>query len=183
MTSISSGYAVLTMPRGAQYMGVDENKKMVGVKNSKKFMEDIPNMVKDHLGIIVDINLLSSDGKDYIEVSVQQSHNPISMWEKYYYRTGGTLQELHGASLDMFILSWQGRTWDSVPQPGLSTKSLDAESINTFKKESVRSQCMKSEDVSGSRKVLLEKLHLFDSEYLKRAAALLFHPDPERFIT
>lgn len=38
-------------------------------------------MVKDRLGIIVDVNLLSSDGKDYIEVSVQQSHNPISMRE------------------------------------------------------------------------------------------------------
>ena len=48
---------------------------------------------------------------------------------------------------------------------------------------SVRSQRMKSEDVSGSRKVLLEKLHLYDGEYLKRAAALLFHPDPEKFIT
>ena len=168
---------------GTLYIGVDDDKKVVGVKNSKKLMEDIPNMVKDRLGIIVDVNLLSSDGKDYIEVSVQQSHNPISMRGKYYYRTGSTLQELRGASLDTFILSRQGRTWDSVPQPGLSTKSLDTESINTFKKESVRSQRMKSEDVSGSRKVLLEKLHLYDGEYLKRAAALLFHPDPERFIT
>ena len=62
---------------GTLYIGVDDDKKVVGVKNSKKLMEDIPNMVKDRLGIIVDVNLLSSDGKDYIEVSVQQSHNQI----------------------------------------------------------------------------------------------------------
>jgi len=29
----------------------------------------------------------------------------------------------------------------------------------------------------------IEKLHLLDGQYLKRAAALLFHPDPERFVT
>lgn len=30
---------------------------------------------------------------------------------------------------------------------------------------------------------LIEKLHLLDGKYLKRAALLLFHPDPERFVT
>ena len=30
---------------------------------------------------------------------------------------------------------------------------------------------------------LLEKLHLFEGDYLKRAAILLFHPDPEKFVT
>lgn len=31
---------------GTLYIGVDDDKKVVGVKNSKKLMEDIPNMVK-----------------------------------------------------------------------------------------------------------------------------------------
>jgi ATP-dependent DNA helicase RecG len=30
---------------------------------------------------------------------------------------------------------------------------------------------------------LLNRLHLLDGTYLRRAAVLLFHPDPERFIT
>jgi ATP-dependent DNA helicase RecG len=30
---------------------------------------------------------------------------------------------------------------------------------------------------------LLDKLNLLDGGHLKRAAVLLFHPDPERFIT
>jgi ATP-dependent DNA helicase RecG len=29
---------------------------------------------------------------------------------------------------------------------------------------------------------LIEKLHLLDGKYLKRAAVLLFHPDPEQFV-
>ena len=36
---------------GTLYIGVDDDKKVVGVKNSKKLMEDIPNMVKDRRGI------------------------------------------------------------------------------------------------------------------------------------
>lgn len=30
---------------------------------------------------------------------------------------------------------------------------------------------------------LLEKLRLYEGSYLKRAAALLFHPDPEQYVT
>ena len=30
---------------------------------------------------------------------------------------------------------------------------------------------------------LLEKLRLYEGDYLKRAAALLSHPDPERYVT
>jgi ATP-dependent DNA helicase RecG len=30
---------------------------------------------------------------------------------------------------------------------------------------------------------LIDKLHLMEGKYLKRAAVLLFHPDPERFVT
>ena len=32
-------------------------------------MEDIPNKVRDVLGIVVDVNLHEEDGKDYIEIA------------------------------------------------------------------------------------------------------------------
>ena len=111
------------------------------------------------------------------------SPNPISIRGKYYYRTGSTLQELRGTAHDQFLLSKQGRTWDSVPVPELSERMLDAESLNLFKKEAARSQHSSAEDVRGNRSDLLARLHLYEGEYLKRAAALLFYSDPERYVT
>lgn len=146
-------------------------------------MEDIPNMVKDHMGILIDVNLLESDGKEYLQLITASSPNPISFRGKYYYRTGSTLQELKGTALDQFLLSKQGRTWDSVPVPGLSARMLDGESINLFKKEAARSPHGSAEDVRGKRTDLLARLHLYEGEYLKRAAALLFYSDPERYVT
>lgn len=168
---------------GILYIGVNDSKQVAGVKNAKKLLEDIPNMVKDKIGIIIDVNLLESGHKEYLQIVVPSSLYPISLRGKYYYRTGSTMQELRGISLDQFLLSHQGRSWDGVPLPGLTSRQLDGESIDVFKKEAVRSQRMTTEDVSCSRQDLLKRLHLYAGKYLKRAAALLFCPDPERFVT
>ncbi len=48
---------------GKIYIGTNDDGMVIGVQNSKKLMEDIPNKVRDILGIIVDVNLLTEDGK------------------------------------------------------------------------------------------------------------------------
>ena len=42
---------------------------------------------------------------------------------------------------------------------------------------------MSKDDLKLSRSELLEKLNLFDGLMLKRAAVLLFHRNPEKWIT
>lgn len=44
-------------------------------------MEDIPNKVRDVLGIIVDVNLLTEDGRDYIEIRVNPNSYPVNYKE------------------------------------------------------------------------------------------------------
>lgn len=43
---------------GRIYIGCNDDGEVVGVSNAKKLMEDIPNKVRDSMGIIVDVNLL-----------------------------------------------------------------------------------------------------------------------------
>ena len=43
---------------GRVYIGVDDGRQVTGVEDSKRLMEDIPNKIRDVLGIIVDVNLL-----------------------------------------------------------------------------------------------------------------------------
>lgn len=69
--------------------------------------------------------------------------------------------------------------------PQLSVEDLSLEAINRFKRLAAKSNRVDEEVLNDSIEVLLENLQLFDSEsgQLKRGAAMLFHPNPERFAT
>ena len=54
---------------GRIYIGVRDDGKIVGIPDSKKLLEDIPNKIKDTMGILADVNLLGKDGLDYIEIN------------------------------------------------------------------------------------------------------------------
>ncbi len=60
---------------------------VVGVNDSKKLLEDIPNKIVNNMGLVVDVNLYEQNGLDYIELIVNPSNVPISFKGKYYYRS------------------------------------------------------------------------------------------------
>ena len=168
---------------GTLYIGVDDNGKVCGLNDATKLMEDIPNKVRDLLGILVDVNLKSENGKEYLEIIVESYPYPISYRGHYYQRSGATNQELKGAALDRFMLRKQGRTWDGVPIPYLKAKDLDETTFDLFRKYATKSGRMDEVDLQENNEALLDKLRLVEGDYLKRAAALVFHPDPEKYVT
>ena len=44
---------------GTLYIGINDEGKVVGIKNSKKLMDDIPNKIQAGLGLVCDVNRLS----------------------------------------------------------------------------------------------------------------------------
>ena len=168
---------------GKIYIGTADDGTVIGVPDSKKLLEDIPNKVRDILGIIVDVNLLTQDGKDYIEICVNPSSYPVNYKGEYHYRSGSTKQLLRGASLTEFLLSKTGYKWDAVPVDGVTVEDLDKESFDIFRREALRSGRMTEEDLNISNEQLLDSLGLFEQGRLKRAAILLFHRNPEKWVT
>ena len=168
---------------GKLYIGINDNGVVSGVSGAKKLLEDIPNKVRDILGILVDVNLKTKKGKEYLEIKTEQYPHPVSYKGQYHYRSGGTKQELKGAALDKFLLQKQGRHWDGVPLPGVTIKDLSKTAFDYFKKRGVKSKRLDSAITRERNELLLENLRLTDGKYLKRAAILLFHPDPEKYIT
>ncbi len=61
---------------GCIYIGVNDNKEVVGLLDAKKLMEDIPNKIVNYLGIVEDVNLLTKGTKEYIEIVVAPSNMP-----------------------------------------------------------------------------------------------------------
>lgn len=72
--------------------------------------------------------------------------------------------------------------WDALPLPGLSFPMLNQTAIEKFRSLALKNRRVHPEMIADSVGNLLEKLHLYDGKMLKRAAALLFFDDPERFV-
>ena len=76
---------------GVIFIGKDDNGKVIGISDYKKLMDEIPNKVKDLMGILVDVNLLEEKGLYFLEIITQPYAVPISLRGRYYYRSGNTL--------------------------------------------------------------------------------------------
>lgn len=168
---------------GTVILGKNDNGEVIGINNSKKLLEEIPNKIKDTLGIIVDVNLKNIDNKEVVEIKVEPYPYPINYKGEYHYRSGSTKQILKGLALDRFLLNKQGKTWDGVPIPNISVKDFDKKAIESFRHRAIKSQRLNSDILNENDDNLIEKLYLFESSYLKRASVLLFHPDPEKYIS
>jgi ATP-dependent DNA helicase RecG len=168
---------------GKLVIGKNDRSEAVGVSNARKLMEDLPNKIRDVLGVMADVRLVKEGGKELVEVCVASYPSPISYKGEYHIRSGSTKQELKGAALDRFILRKYGRTWDSAPLPHVAVRDLSKPAMTLFKKLARQSQRLEPGLLRGSAATLIEKLNLIEGSYLKRAALLLFHPEPDRFFT
>ncbi|MEK7433820.1 MAG: RNA-binding domain-containing protein [Cyanobacteriota bacterium] len=168
---------------GLLVIGKDDKGFVKGLSDAKKLLEDIPNKVRDILGILVDVNLKIENNKEYLEIIIEPYQHPISYKGQYHYRTGSTKQELKGASLEQFLLKKQGRNWDSVPIPNIKISDLKNDSFQFFLKRAYQSKRLEQDSSYDNNENLIEKLNLKELKYLKRAAILLFHPNPEKYFT
>ena len=168
---------------GTIFIGKDDKGNTVGVAEAKKLLEDIPNKVRDVLGILVDVNLQETAEGDYLEIVVDPYPNPVNYKGQYHYRSGATKQELKGVALDKFLLQKQGKRWDSVTIPKVAIADLKQETLAFFRERGIKSKRLPDSIPQDDAAQLLENLNLIEEGNLKRAALLLFHPNPEKFIT
>lgn len=165
---------------GKLYIGIDDNEKVTGINNFNELLEQLPNKFRNFLGVYAEVNLQQQNDKYFIEIIVPRYDVPISLKGKYYVRTGSTLQELSGPTLNEFILKRTGKTWDDLPEPKASVNDIDGPSVRKFLKDARAARRINVEDDIGIHD-LLEKLRLLEDGQLKRAAIVLFGKDPGKF--
>jgi len=168
---------------GVLEIGRNDKGEVVGVDDAERLMEELPNKVRDLLGIMVAVDLRTQGGRQYLHVGIDPYPNPISYKGEYYQRSGSTNQSLKGAALDRFLLRRYGRTWDGSPLPGVAVSDLSPSALAQFRKLAERSGRLDAAALKEPDAVLLDQLKLTEGDYLKRAAVLLFHPDPLRFVS
>ena len=169
---------------GTIYIGMNDNGTVVGLGDKADTIFDkLPGKIKDSLGIIPEIELKNENGKDYIVIKIEKYPVLISYNGKYYLRSGRSNHTATSAEIERITLRTIGKTWDSMPIPKVSVDDLDEESIKAFKKLAVENKRLTPEEVAVDNETLLKNLQLFDGEYLTVAAILLFHSNPENWVT
>ena len=160
---------------GRIFIGVNDEKQVIGLPDAKKLMEDIPNKIVNYLGIVEDVNLLAEGEKEYIEIVVTPSNVPIAYKGTYHYRSGSTKQELKGLALQQFIMRKMGHSWDDIPVYGATIDDIDRKAIDYFLHCSIKAGRMDEDEADASTEDVLRNLGLFTKDgELKNAAILLF---------
>ena len=166
---------------GVIFIGKDDKGQIVGISDYKNLLEEIPNKVRNLMGITVEVNLHDPvSGRYVIEIITRPYTVPISLRGRYYYRSGSTKHELTGTSLNEFLLMKSGKAWDDVLEPHAALSDIDEQSIKTYLSAAEKAGRL-PENVGLSLSDLLEKLRLSKNGQLKRAAIILFGKDPGKF--
>jgi ATP-dependent DNA helicase RecG len=142
-------------------------------------LEKLPNKINNRLGLLVDIDTLIKDNKTILKITVNKTYAPVSYNGKFYKRSGSNTIELNGSNLTNFLLKKYGKTWDDITVEQFTLDEIDLDTIEKFK-----IWCRKRApfiEQEKDLKSLLQKLNLYDGEYLKRAAILLFGKNPQKY--
>ena len=131
------------------------------------------------MGVIVNVNLYTKNGNDYIEIEVPPYPVAISCKGSYYFRSGSTNQRVSGPELENFILQRRGVNWESLPLLQLTMDDIDDSVINFFKEKAAEKGRLEKEILNETKEQLIERLYLKNGEHLTQAAALLFTSNPE----
>ncbi len=167
---------------GKIFIGKNDKGEITGLNNSKKLLEDIPNKIQNHLGIICDVILHNENGKQYIEIIVNPHEVPISYKGKYHYRSGSTKQELKGAGLNEFLLKKVGKTWEEALEPQATFDDILEEAVKEFQYEAHQSQRYPIIKEETDYKNIFSNLRLYKNNTLKRSALVLFGKDPRNYM-
>ncbi|NVO09042.1 MAG: putative DNA binding domain-containing protein [Bacteroidales bacterium] len=165
---------------GLIFIGKDDNGNIVHVADYKKLMDEIPNKIRNAMGITVEVNLQHENEKYFIEIVTHPYSVPISLRGRYYYRSGSTKQELTGASLNEFLLKKSGKTWDDVLEPRATFDDINERTVTTFLNAAEYAGRL-PENEGLPLPELFEKLRLTENGQLKRAAIILFGKEPAKF--
>lgn len=167
---------------GTLYIGINDAGEVVGIDNTRYLLENLPNKIIQATGIIPDIEMLNSDGKEYIAIHIKSADQPVSCNGKYYMRSGSTLQELNGNSLTEFLLKQNHTTWDNHIVSEATFDDIDTEAVGYFVDLAVDAKRLDKSVKYENTEHILRKLKLINKQgKLTFAALMLFGKDIEDY--
>lgn len=163
-------------------IGINDKGVPVGVTNASQLLEELSNKIHFKLGIVPDVALLRLAGKECVRIAVDAQSELVSFNGRFYYRSGSTVQELNGSTLQSMILDRRKMTWDSVLVSGVTLSDFSDRAFDLYRRKAVKSGRESQSFLMESKEAILRNLKLMQNGMLTRAAVILFHPNPEQYI-
>jgi ATP-dependent DNA helicase RecG len=89
---------------GKLVIGMNDKGEPVGAQDADRLLVDLPNKIRDTLGLVVPVRAVTKKGRPLVEIEVPPSPPPISYKGEYHFRSGTTKQQLTGNALSTFLL-------------------------------------------------------------------------------
>ena len=166
---------------GIFVIGKKDDGEIVGVKNAKKLMEDLPNKISNLLSIVCEVNLLKEGDLEYIEIIVEPVKQAVSFQGRHFVRSGSTTRMLSGSSLVEFIMEKNDIQWDALIEKGATIDDIDSNAIGVYKQVAIEGGRLPYLTTQTTTEKLLKSLELMNNEGgITKAALLLFGKHPLR---
>ena len=167
---------------GTLYVGINDKGEAVGVDNSKKLIEDIPNKIISVLNAFANVKLTVAEGKEVVEITVTKSTFAVSFKGQFYIRCGSTTQELKGRDLQNLLLKVNNLSWDEIGVERAKIADIDPNAVELFIRLAAKENRLPGGVDGKDVEKLFRNLNLINEDgELTRAALLLFGKEPTRF--
>ncbi|MBI1925180.1 putative DNA binding domain-containing protein [Candidatus Poribacteria bacterium] len=174
---------------GVLWIGISDDRKILGVSLGRKTLEDFANRVKENTDppIYPDVTVHQVDSKDIIRISIKENdEKPVFFKDRAFQRVGKTNQRISASRIRE--LAKQERVklnWDERICEGATLEEIDEEKVKWYliRREEMR-QVKKPEEMAV--KTLLINLkaasEVNGKALLTHAGVLFFAKNPQRFI-
>ena len=164
---------------GELIIGIGDNGEITGIKKAKKLLEDLPNKIRNKIGIIPSVTIERKKKKEVIHIKISPSTVPISYDGRYYIRSGSTTQELKGNELTQFLLKKTGKTWDNIISSA-TFSDIEVSGVETFK-YLAKNRIPSISKIDSIEKIFANLELTTDNGDLTNASVLLFGKRPQKF--
>lgn len=160
--------------KGILYFGVAPNGDVKGLQVAKSTLRDVSRVVFESIKpqIYPQIQKITIDGCDIIEVKFSGKNKPYSAYGKYYIRVADESRELTPAELkEMMLSSEYSERWEQF-ETEYTIKDVDEAALKDFYNRATA--CGRLPDEEFDAEKLLNKLCLLQNGKLNNAGYVLF---------
>ena len=163
---------------GRLIIGKNDKGEVVGIRNAKKLLEEIPNTVKNLMNFYPSVEAMMEGGKTYVVVTIEHQEEAVDLRGAFYVRSGSTTARVTGRDLKPFIMKKSGLIWTNLIADKVELKDISSEAVSSFvklgQKEGRISSSVDPNDTEG----VLRRYKLMTNAGITNAAALLFSDSP-----
>ena len=169
---------------GVLEIGREDDGALVGIatRERRRLLDELPNKVRDLLGIVASVRARKKDGVSYVRIAVEPHPFAISYRGVHYRRHGSTNHVLGAPASDRSRLDGTGERWEETPDPRVALEDLDPAAMTDFRRRATTARRLPDSVFDDDDARLVHKLRLTNGDHLTNAAILLFHHDPEQFL-